>query len=72
MLIEDYEIGDIVSGKDISRQSGRYIYACCPYCEYTRWIAYRKSAPNQKNSLCTACRIKEQKMSWKVGRASVR
>ena len=46
----DYDIGDIVSGKDISKSSGRYIYACCPSCNYTRWIAFRTSAPNQKDS----------------------
>ena len=68
----DYDIGDIVSGKDISKSSGRYIYACCPSCNYTRWIAFRTSAPNQKDSSCSSCRIQQQKNSWKVGRASVR
>jgi len=68
----DYEIGDIVSGKEISKKSGRYIYACCLFCNYTRWIAFRTSAPNQKTSSCTSCRIEKQKNSWKIGKANVR
>ena len=71
-MIDKYEIGDIVSGKEISKQHGRYIYSCCPLCGYTRWISFRASAPNQKHCQCSACVIKQQKKSWKVGRASVR
>ena len=68
----EYDIGDIVSGKEISKESGRYIYACCSYCNYTRWVAFRTSIPNQKTSSCTSCRIEKQKNSWKVGKADVR
>ena len=68
----DYDVGDIVSGKDIAKQSGRYIYACCPFCHYTRWIAFRTSAPNQKTASCTSCRNEKQKNSSKEGKHNVR
>ena len=71
-MLDSYEIGDIVSGKEINKKHGRYIYSCCPICDYTRWISFRASAPNQRNSQCSTCVIKKQKNSWKVGRASVR
>jgi hypothetical protein len=71
-MTNEYEIGDIVSGKDISKKHGRYIYSCCLMCGYTRWISFRASATNQKHSQCSACVIKHQKNSWKVGRANVR
>ena len=68
----DYKIGDIVSGKEIFKHDGRYIYACCQSCNYIRWVAFRTSIPNQKTSPCSSCQIEKQKNSWKVGKASVR